>query len=124
MVGQVATAQGVPCGYFWQAPASHMPFVPQLEAPWATQVPDGSGAPVATSAHWPIEVASAQERQVPPHAVAQQTPCAQKVETHSLPSEQKAPIGFLPHELATQVLGATQSPLPPQDAKQRVPLQA
>ena len=124
LAGQVAPAHGVPCGYFWQAPASHMPLVPQLVLPWATHVPDGSGAPVATLVHWPIAVARAQERHVPPQAVAQQTPCAQNDETHSLPSEQKEPIGFLPHELATQVLGATQSPLPPQDAKQRVPLQA
>jgi hypothetical protein len=123
VVGQVATAQGVPCGYFWQAPASHMPFVPQLEAPWATQVPDGSGAPVATSAHWPIEVASAQERQVPPHAVAQQTPCAQNVDAHSPPLEQKAPIGFLPHEPVSQVFGVRQAALLVQDAKHFAPLQ-
>jgi hypothetical protein len=122
LAGHVAPAQGVPCGYFWQPPASHMPFVPQLALPWATHVPEGSGAPVATLEQRPIEVARPQERQVPPHAVAQQTPCAQKVETHSLPSEQKAPIGFLPHELAAHVLGATQSPSPPQDVKHREPL--
>jgi hypothetical protein len=122
VAGQVAPAQGVPCGYFWQAPASHMPFVPQLALPWATQVPDGSGAPVATLVQSPIEVARPQERHVPPQAVAQQTPCAQKVERHSLPSEQKAPIAFFPHELAAQVLGATQSPLPPHCVKQREPL--
>jgi hypothetical protein len=122
--GQVAAAQGVPCGYFWQAPASHMPFVRQVAPPWATQVPEGSGAPVATSAHWPIEVASAHERQVPVHPVAQQTPCAQKVEAHSLPTEQKAPTGFFPHELAVHALGATQSLSPRHEEKQREPLQA
>jgi hypothetical protein len=122
LAGQVAAAQGVPCGYFWQPPASHMPFVPQLVVPWATHVPDGSGAPVATLVQRPIEVARAQERQVPPQAVAQHTPCAQKVETHSLPSEQKAPIGFLPHELAAHVLGATQSPSAWHVVKHRAPL--
>jgi hypothetical protein len=102
-----------------------MPFVPQVELPCATQVPDGSGAPVATFEQIPIEVASAHERHVPPQAVAQQTPCAQKLEAHSLPSEQKAPMGFLPHdELASQMLGATQSASVRHDEKQRPPLQA
>jgi hypothetical protein len=122
--GQVAPAHGVPCGYFWQAPASHMPFVPQVALPWATQVPDGSGAPVATFEQVPIDVASAQERHMPPQAVAQQTPCAQKLDAHSLPSEQKAPMGFLPHELAAQVLGATQSASLRHDVKHRPPLHA
>jgi hypothetical protein len=124
LAGQVAPAHGVPWGYFWQAPASHMPFVPQLVLPWATHVPEGSGAPVATLVHEPIAVARAQVRHVPPQSVAQQTPCAQKVEAHSLPFEQNEPMGFLPHELAAQVLGATQSPSPPHDVKQRDPLHA
>jgi hypothetical protein len=125
LAGQVAAAHGVPCGYFWHAPASHMPFVPHEGAPWATQVPDGSGAPVCTFVHCPIDVESAHERQVPPQAVAQHTPCAQNVEAHSPPTEQKAPTGFFPHEpCASHVLGATQSPLPRQDWKQRAALQA
>ena len=122
--GQVAPAHGVPCAYFWQEPASHMPLVPQVVLPWATQVPDGSGAPVATFEQIPIEVASAHERHMLPQAVAQQTPCAQKVEAHSLPSEQKAPVAFLPQEFVSQVLGATQSALLWHDEKQRPPLHA
>jgi hypothetical protein len=33
VAGQVAPAHGVPCGYFWQDPASHMPLVPQVALP-------------------------------------------------------------------------------------------
>jgi hypothetical protein len=86
-------------------------------------VPDGSGAPVATAVHWPIAVGSAQERHMPLQSVAQQTPCAQKVDAHSVPVEQKAPMGFLPHELCTHVFGVTQSPSPRQVVKHSVPLQ-
>ena len=31
--GQLAPAQGVPCTYFWQAPAWHLPLVLQLAPP-------------------------------------------------------------------------------------------
>ena len=31
--GQLAFAQAVPCGYFWQAPAWHLPSVPQEDGP-------------------------------------------------------------------------------------------
>jgi hypothetical protein len=58
----------------------------------------------------PIVPATAHDRHVPVQDVPQQTPCAQKVETHSPPLEQEAPISFLPHELcASHVFGATQS---------------
>ena len=49
--GQVASAQGAPDGYFWQAPASHMPFVPHVVTVCTAQVPEGSGAPLATFTH-------------------------------------------------------------------------
>src|SRR5204863_177989 len=29
--GQLASRQGAPCEYFWQAPFSHMPFVPHVD---------------------------------------------------------------------------------------------
>jgi hypothetical protein len=32
-VGQLAPAQAVPCGYFWQAPAWHLPSFPHDGAP-------------------------------------------------------------------------------------------
>jgi hypothetical protein len=31
--GQVESAHAVPIAYFWQAPAWHLPFVPQLIGP-------------------------------------------------------------------------------------------
>jgi hypothetical protein len=123
--GHRAAAHGVPSEYRWHAPASHIPFVPQVEAACTAQVPDGSGAPVATFEHRPIERASAHDLHAPEHAVAQQTPCAQTPETHSPPFEQKAPFTFLPHDpVASQVLGATQSPSSPHVVKQRAPLHA
>jgi hypothetical protein len=120
--GHFASAQGVPAGYRWQAPASHIPFVPQLDGLWTAHVPEGSGALVATFTHCPIAPVSAQDLQAPAQALEQHTPCAQNPVAHSLPSEQNAPTSFLPHELATQVFGATQSELLPHEVKQRAPL--
>jgi hypothetical protein len=123
--GQVAPAHGVPCAYLWQAPAAHMPFVPQVEALVAAHVPAGSGAPGATSPQIPMAPVSAQERQASAQAVAQQTPCAQNPEPHSDLSEQNAPLLFGPHELlAAQTLGATHAELSAHVAKQRAPLHA
>jgi hypothetical protein len=102
-----------------------MPFVPQVDEPWAAHRPAGSGAPVGTSVQVPMAVGSAHVRQFPVHAVAQQMPCAQKPDAHSPALEQKAPTSFLPHELvASHVLGIWQSALVRQDAKQRAPLHA
>jgi hypothetical protein len=100
-----------------------MPFVPQVEGVCTAQVPDGSGALVATFTHWPMAPVIAHDLQDAVQAVEQQTPCAQKPEAHSLSLEQNEPISFLPHELPTQVLGATHWALVPHDVKQRVPLQ-
>jgi hypothetical protein len=122
--GQLAPAHGVPCGYLWQAPPSHMPFVPHVDALWARQAPEGSGAPVGTSAHWPIVATMAHERHAPAQAVAQHTPCAQKPEPHSMACEQNAPIGLTPQLPAAHVFGAPQSPLVRHEVKQRAPLQA
>jgi hypothetical protein len=122
--GHVASPQDSPWAYFWQAPASHMPFVPQVVDACTAQVPEGSGAPVATFVHWPIVPAIAHDLHAPTHADAQQTPWAQVPEAHSLASEQNEPLPFLPHELASQVLGATQSAFEPHVEKQRAPLQA
>jgi hypothetical protein len=121
---QLASAHGEPAAYRWHAPASHMPFVPQLDGACTTQVPDGSGALEATFVHWPMAPVSAQDLQALLHWDEQHTPCAQMPVAHSLGFEQKAPLPFLPHEpCASQVLGGTQSPLLPHEAKQRVPLQ-
>ena len=60
----------------------------------------------------------AHDRQVPVHAPAQQIPCSQKPELHSLAAAQVAMIGFLPQLPLMQVLGALQSPLPVHDVRQ------
>jgi hypothetical protein len=122
VVGQVAAWQEVPCWYFSQAPAWHLPSVPQLAAPLSTQLPAGSG-PEATAVHCPIVPVMAHERQAPVQAVAQQTPCAQNVDWHSTLFEQKAPIGFSPQEPALQTFPDEQELLSLQLAKQRAPLQ-
>jgi hypothetical protein len=103
--GQLGSPHGVPCANLWHAPAAHMPFVPQLAAALATQLPEGSGAPVATSAQVPIAPASAHDLHAAVHAAPQHTPCAQKPDLHWAAPSQKAPVGFLPHELAWQTLG-------------------
>jgi hypothetical protein len=105
---QVAAAHGVPSAYFWQAPASHLPLVPQLAGSRSTQVCDGSGAPVGTLVQMPIEPASAQERHAPMQSVPQQIPWAHLPDMHSGPLEQNAPFAFLPHEFAMQTLPGEQ----------------
>jgi len=52
------------------------PVVPQVDAPWSTHWPLGSGPPAATGAQVPSVPASAHETQLAVQAVAQQTPCA------------------------------------------------
>jgi hypothetical protein len=102
-----------------------MPFVPQVDVACGRQVPAGSGAPAATSRHRPIAPGSVQERHALAQATAQQTPCAQKPEAHSVLSEQNAPFILGPHEwFASHALGATQASSPVQASKQRGPLQA
>jgi len=119
LAGQEAAAQAVPCWYFSQAPAWHLPSVPHPCVPWSTQVPAGSG-PEATAVQRPIEPAMAHDWQVPVQAVVQQTPCSQFPDMHSGSAEQKAPIGLRPHELLVQTLPVEQLPLPVQAWKQRV----
>jgi len=124
LAGQLGSPQGVPCPNFWQAPAAHMPFVPHVDAPCATQVFEGSGAPVATSPHVPIAPCSAHDLHAPAQAVEQHTPCAQKPEPHSDAVEQNAPMGFAPHEVAVQTLGETHWASAVHRSKHRAPLQA
>ena len=88
----------------------------------SVQLPAGSG-PDATDAHCPIVPVIAHERQAPAQAVAQQTPCAQKVDWHSTLFEQKAPIGLRPQELLVQTLPDAQALLSAHPVKQRVPSQ-
>ena len=74
--------------------------------------------PAATDAQVPTVPASAHDRQIPTHAVAQQTPCSQKLELHSAAAAQVAPIGFLPQLPVMQVFGFVQSAVDPQVVRQ------
>jgi hypothetical protein len=67
--------------------------------------------PAATLLHVPSEPAIAHDLQPPAQVVAQQIPCAQTFELHSLPSTQAWPIGFLPQVPPLQTLGEAQSVL-------------
>jgi hypothetical protein len=86
------------------------------------QLPAGSG-PEATAVHCPIVPVIAHDRQAPVQLVAQQTPCAQTDDWHSMLFEQKAPIGLRPHEPAVQTFPDEQELLSLQLEKQRAPLQ-
>jgi hypothetical protein len=121
--GQAAARHDVPWTYFWQAPAAHLPLVPQLAAPWSLQPPAGSGIPVGTLVHRPSDPVSAHERQDPVQAVAQQIPCAQVAERHSVLVAQAAPLGLRPQELAVQTFPVEHSALVAQEAKHLDPLQ-
>jgi hypothetical protein len=118
---QLAFAQTVPLAYRRQAPApSHVPSFPQLAAPSSAHWLSGS-APAGTSMHWPSLPAIAHERQVPLHAVAQQTPVTQKPEAQSLAAAHAAPGGFGPQLPFTQAAPPTQSALLVQLARQPSP---
>ena len=91
--------------YFRQAPAAQRPSLPQLAAPWSTQLPEGSGLPVGTLVQVPSVVDSAQDWQAPPQAELQQTPCEQKPVTHSASLEHNAGGTFNPQEFETQLFG-------------------
>jgi len=122
VAAQVGSMQGVPEPHFWQAPASHLPLVPQVACACTWQRPAGSWVPVATFVQTPSMPAMHDLHEVL-QAVSQQTPCAQKVLRHSLGAEQEAPFSLRPHEFAAQVNGGTHWLLAVQALKQRVPLQ-
>lgn len=123
-VMHVGSLQLVPEPYLWQAPAAHLPLVPQLAAPWSTQVLWGSVDPVGTFVQAPAVPGSAHDLQALLQVVAQQTPWKHWFDAHSVASEHSAPLIFLPHELPLQTLGATQLAAVVQASKQRWPLQA
>jgi hypothetical protein len=118
---QAAPAQTVPLAYGRQAPApSHVPSFPQLAAPSSAHWFSGS-VPAGTSMHWPSLPAIAHDRQVPLHAVEQQTPCAQNPEAQSPAVAHAAPGGFGPQLPFTQAAPPTQSALLAQSARQALP---
>ena len=98
VVGQVEGRQGVPDAYRWQAPASHLPFLPQVDGSAATQMPAGSGDPVATFEQTP-GVPAVHDLHAQLQAVSQQTPCAQNVLRHSAAAEHAAPFSFSPQHV-------------------------
>jgi hypothetical protein len=119
---QVEAAQVLPSAYRRQAPLpSHMPSVPQVDAPWSAHWLKGS-APAATDAQVPTVPVRLHDRQMPAQAVAQQTPCSQKPELHSPAAPQVAPIGFLPQLPARQVFGLVQSLVAVQVVRQAPPV--
>jgi hypothetical protein len=78
-----AAAQMVPFAYTRQRPAPlQVPSEPQLAAPWSLHDPCGSSPPAGTVAQVPCAPGSAHEKQLPAHAVVQQTPCSQWVDAH------------------------------------------
>jgi len=69
----------------------------------------GSAAPAGTGAHRPFDDGSAQLRQAPRHASAQQTPSTQKLLAQSLAVVQGWPFGFGPQLPLSQTWPLTQS---------------
>jgi hypothetical protein len=105
---QVAAAHCVPAAYSRHAPAPlQEPSVLQAVVPRSAHWFSGS-APFATLVQVPTVPASAQDWQVPPQAVMQQTPCAQKPDRHSPPEPQATPMSFLAQLPPMHVNGATQ----------------
>ena len=120
--GQLAARHAVPEPHFWQAPASHFPFVPHVDGSCTAQMPAGSFVPVATFTQLP-SMAATHDLHAPVQAWSQQTPCAQKLLLHSSGAEHIAPRSFLPQEFTAQLFGVRHCALVLQALKQRVPLQ-
>jgi hypothetical protein len=113
--GQVAAAQLVPSGYFWQPPApSHLPFVPQLAAPWSVQKLAGAAVPAATGAQAPALPPTLQAWHAGQLADPQHTPSTQLPLMHWLADVQASPLALSAQLRVApepwQVNGATQSP--------------
>jgi hypothetical protein len=110
---QVEPAQVVPDAYFWQPPVpSHLPLVPQVEAPVSVHWVDGVGAwPAGTCLQVPTLFVRLQAVQFPVQALLQQTLLTQKPDWQAAGVWQSCPTESLPQLLATQVAGALQSAL-------------
>lgn len=105
----VAATHCVPAPYSRQAPLPlQAPSVLQAAVPRSAHWFSGS-CPAVTLVQVPTVPASAHDWQVPPQAVPQQTPCAQKPDTHSPPAPHATPVDFLAQLPPMQVNGATQS---------------
>jgi hypothetical protein len=86
-----------------------LPLVPQLDAPLSMQTLRGSAAPAGSGSHLPIDDGSAQLRQAPAQASAQQTPSTQKPLVHSSAPLHGDPFDFGPQLPLWQNWPLTQS---------------
>jgi hypothetical protein len=106
---QASVPHNVPETASRQAPApSQKPSVPQVEVVLGAHCARGS-RPAGTLVQAPALPPIAHDRQFPVQAVAQQTPCAQNPELHSVLAAQLAPRGLLPQLPLLQVLPPAQS---------------
>jgi hypothetical protein len=121
-VAQVADLQASPLAKNAQAPARQAPVVPHVDCAVARHTSCGSGAPSGTAVQSPSVAARLQALQASVQAALQQTPWAQKPDSHSPAALHSAPVGFFPHEPATQKFPGTQSASLVQLRKQLVPL--
>ena len=125
-VGQLAATHWLPDAQRAHCPAAHWPLVPHVACAWTAHLPWGS-VPLATLVQLPTVPGRLQAWQAFPHALLQQTPCAQNELPHSLFAEQAAPGGLGPHELMLpfipQLFGEMQSPVLVQAEKHLVALQ-
>jgi len=97
----------------------HMPSRPQVVEAAAGHWVAGVGAvPLATLLQVPTVPVMLHDLHVPVQAWLQQTPCAQKPESHSFAVVQLAPVGFSVQVFALQMFGATQSPSAPHVVRQ------
>jgi hypothetical protein len=79
---------------------------------------DVGAVPAAMFEQVPRLAASAQDWQVPVHALAQHTPCAQNPELHSVLAAQLFPSGFFVQSMLMQKYEVAQSVSAPQVALQ------
>ena len=98
-------------------------MVPQVDCAPVLHCSCGSGAPSGTAVQRPSVAERLQALHASVQAELQQMPCAQNPDWHSPAALHSAPLGFFPHDPATQKLPATQSSSLVQLAKQLVPLQ-
>jgi hypothetical protein len=84
------------------------PSVPHVATPWSAHWLCGS-CPAGTDEQVPADPVSAHDRQVPGHAVEQQTFCSQKFELHIAAAVQAAPLGSFPQLMLMQLFGDTHS---------------
>jgi hypothetical protein len=105
-----SVAQTVPAEYLRQDPApSQVPSVPHEAAFLSTHIARGSAPPAAIGLQVPSADASAQLRQAPWQASAQQTPSTQNPLAHSAVLAQVCPFDFGPQLPLRQLWPLTQS---------------